>query len=46
MSVLGDIAKKEPALEKELKLIIEEQFPYGSAGFRSRAKKILKSMKP
>lgn len=45
MTVLANIAKQEPALKRELQMIIEDQFPYGSAGFRSRAKKVLKELK-
>ncbi len=44
MSVLHNIAQKEPDLKNELKMIIEDQLPYGSAGFKSRAKKILKQL--
>ncbi len=42
MSVLVNICKNHPELGKELKLSIEAQLPYSSAGFRSRANKILK----
>jgi hypothetical protein len=45
MTVLANIAKQQPALKHELVLIIEDQFPYGSAGFQSRAKKVLKELK-
>jgi hypothetical protein len=41
MTNLYNICQKEPDLANELKLIIEQQLPYGSAGFKSRAKKIL-----
>ncbi len=44
MSVLSRIAKVEPALEKELKILIEDQLPYASAGFLARAKKVLKQL--
>jgi len=44
MTVLGNICEKEPDLGQELKLIIEDQLPYGSAGFKSRAKKVLKKI--
>ena len=46
MSVLARIAEKEPDLGRELRLILEQQFPYGSAGFRSRAARVLKKLKP
>jgi hypothetical protein len=42
MSVLANIAQKEPDLRMELRLIIERQLPYAGAGFRSRARNVLK----
>ena len=45
MSVLGNICKDHPELNNELRLSIETQLPYGSAGFLSRAKKVLKELK-
>jgi hypothetical protein len=42
MSVLANIARHEPDLKRELKLIIEDQLPYGSAAYLSRAKRVLK----
>ncbi|MCB0631186.1 MAG: hypothetical protein R2824_19205 [Saprospiraceae bacterium] len=44
MSVLWNICRKEPELSQELKLIIEDQWEYASAGFRSRGRKILKAI--
>lgn len=44
MSILYELCKKEPDLAGELKLIIEEFMPHGTAGFRSRGKKILKGL--
>lgn len=44
MSVLWNICQKEPELSEELKLIIEDQWEYGSAGFHSRGRKILKAI--
>lgn len=44
MSVLGNLAKHYPEIKTELKLIIEEQLPHQSAGFKSRAKKVLKQL--
>lgn len=41
MNILWNICKKEPDLSEELKLLIEDQMPYGSVGFKSRGKKIL-----
>jgi len=42
MQLLYRVALLEPDFKNELKLIIEEQLPHGSAGFKSRGKKILK----
>ena len=44
MSVLGNLTKYYPEIKTELKLIIEDQLPHQSAGFKSRAKKILKDL--
>lgn len=45
MTVLANIAKDQPALKSELKITIEDNVPYGSAGFVSRSRKILKELK-
>lgn len=45
MSVLANIAKAEPDLKKELKIVIEDQLPFGTAAYLSRAKKVLKALK-
>lgn len=44
MTVLHNLSKIHPDLKNELRIAIEEQMPYGSAGFISRGKKILKSL--
>ena len=44
MTVLFNIVKKYPELKDELKMSIEDLLPYGSAGFKSRGRKILKSL--
>lgn len=44
ITLLGNIAKEHPELKHELKILIETQIPYASAGFLSRATKILKSL--
>lgn len=44
MTVLVNIASKYPDLTDELIPAIEEQFPHGSKGFQSRAKKELKRL--
>lgn len=41
MTVAFNIASKYQDLLPELRLIIEENLPFGSAGYKSRAKKIL-----
>jgi hypothetical protein len=44
MTVLLNITKKQPDLKNELRILIEDQIPYASAGFLSRAKKTLKEL--
>ena len=44
MTVLANICKKIPGLKKELSILIEDQMPYASAGFRNRGSKILKQL--
>ena len=44
MTTLYNICKREPDLANELKIIIEDQMPYGSAGFKSRGLKTLKKL--
>lgn len=44
MTVLGNLAKIYPEIKPELKLLIEDQMPHQSAGFKSRGKKILKEI--
>ena len=41
LTVLEKLAEKYPDIKPELKLIIEERWPYESAAFKSRARKIL-----
>ena len=45
MTVLANISIKEPDLKNELALIIEDQMPYGSVGFRNRGAKILNKIR-
>ncbi|MGK7395899.1 MAG: hypothetical protein ACNS62_15070 [Candidatus Cyclobacteriaceae bacterium M3_2C_046] len=45
MTVLTNLAEIYPELSHELILIIEDQMPYGSAGFKSRGNKILKKLR-
>ncbi|MFM6925152.1 MAG: hypothetical protein ACKOU7_06585 [Ferruginibacter sp.] len=44
MSVIANLAKYYPEIKPELQLIIEDQLPYQSAGFKSRAKLVLKQL--
>jgi len=45
MTVLSNLAKKLPELKNELIPLIEDEMPYGSAGFVSRGRKVLKELK-
>jgi hypothetical protein len=45
MTVLANLAKENPELKNEIIPLIEDQMPFGSAGFLSRGKKILKQLK-
>lgn len=44
MTVLYNITKEQPELKDELRVVIEEMIPHGSAGIRSRGRKILKNL--
>lgn len=44
MSVLANIAKKEPDLKNEIRILIDQQMPTGSGGFKSRGKKVLRQL--
>jgi hypothetical protein len=44
MSTLARICQRHPELKSELKIILEDQLPYSSSGFRSRALKVLKTL--
>lgn len=41
MSILEKIGNQIPEIHHELKLILQNLLPYGSAGFKARARKIL-----
>ncbi|UZR95514.1 hypothetical protein [Chondrinema litorale] len=45
ITVLEKIVRQYPELKYELIIIIEDQMPYSSAGFKSRGTKILKALK-
>lgn len=42
MTVCSNIALKYPELKGEIISVIQEHYPHGSAGFRSRAKRIIR----
>jgi len=44
MTVLGRIAAREPDLAREVRLLIEQQLPWGSCGFRARASRVLAAL--
>jgi len=41
MTVLYNLSLRVPEITTELKVVLEDLLPYGTAGFKSRAKKIL-----
>jgi hypothetical protein len=45
MTVLCNIAMKNPELKTEVCLLIEDQLPYASPAFRSRGNKVLKKLR-
>ena len=42
MTVLLNISQDEPDIKKELKLILEDHLPFGTAAFKSRGTKVLR----
>jgi hypothetical protein len=46
LTVIANLARTEPDLNNELKLVIEDQWPYASPAFKSRAGKILQALRP
>jgi hypothetical protein len=44
MTVLQRVVHQEPDLGRELRLIIEQQLPYGAPAFHARAKRVLASL--
>jgi hypothetical protein len=44
MTVLSGLVSREPDLRQELKLLIEDELPYGSPAFRSRASRTLREI--
>lgn len=45
LTVLGNLAKSYPEIIPEIKVLIEEQLPRQTVGFKSRAQKLLNSWK-
>ncbi len=45
MTVLARIAAREPELGRELQLVIEQQLPFASAGFKARARETLDQLR-
>ena len=45
LTVLANLSKKYPEIIPEIKVLIEEQLPHQSTGFKSRANKLLKRWK-
>jgi len=45
MTVMSQVAMKEPGLKNEVIIAIEEQLPYGSAGYKNRAARLIKELK-
>ena len=43
MEVLSKIAQQQPEIERELRLIIEDQLPYAGPAFLSRARKVMRN---
>lgn len=43
MTVVHNIAKEEPELMEELKIVLQELYEFGSTGFKARARKIIHS---
>ena len=44
LSILSNLSADYPEIRSELRLIIEQQWEHATPAFRSRARKILKSM--
>jgi hypothetical protein len=43
LSILQNLSQQYPEIKNEVKLIIEERWPYETAAFHSRAKKFMKT---
>jgi hypothetical protein len=43
LSILQNLSQQYPEIKKEVRLIIDERWPYETAAFHSRAKKFMKT---
>jgi hypothetical protein len=46
MTVLANIARHEADLKNELRLVIQQMMPFGTAAIQARAKQVLKDLEP
>lgn len=44
MTVIYNLSKKIPELGRELKILVEDQYPWSSAGFQARGRKVLAAL--
>ena len=44
MTVLYNLSQEIPEIKSELKIVLEDQLPYGSAGFKNRGAKIISKL--
>jgi hypothetical protein len=44
MTVMANIATRQPELKNEVRSVIESQYPYSTPAFRSRARRVLKAL--
>ena len=44
LSVIARISRREPELQRELRLVIEQQLPYAGAAIRARARHVLREL--
>jgi hypothetical protein len=44
MTVLANIASRHPDLKNEVRAVIESQYPYSTAAFHSRARRMMKAL--
>ncbi len=44
MTVILNLSENEPGLQRELQVLLEDEMPFGSAAFRSRASRVLRAL--